>query len=167
MARRTWEQYEMYLLQRWPLTRREAQVAIECVKGKRNKTIALILGISAETVNKNLDRIYRVTGVNGRDQLAAELLVADIDNTPFQQSMMLAGQAGSLVAAGFADTIYSSRGERKRPRSAAADRLTRNGNSHKSAAVGVGGISRLMLTSDASTSIKHRESKLSCDLTDE
>jgi DNA-binding CsgD family transcriptional regulator len=117
MARRTWEQYERYLLQQWPLTRREVQIALECIKGKKNKEIASLLGIGAETVNKTLDHIYRATGVNGRDQLVAKLLIADIDNTPFQQSVTLAGEGAALVGAGFLATLYASRRERKRPRS--------------------------------------------------
>jgi len=117
MAGRTWEQYERYILQQWPLTRREVQIALECIKGKKNKEIASLLGIGAETVNKTLDHVYRATGVNGRDQLVAKLLIADIDNTPLQQSLTLAGEGAPLVAAGFLATLYASRGERKRPRS--------------------------------------------------
>ena len=117
MARRTWEQYEKYLLQRWPLTLREVRIAIECLRGKKNREIASVLQISSETVNKHLDHIYRVIGINGRDQLAAELLIADIDNTPLQQSITLVGEGASIVGAGFLDTLYASRGERKRPRS--------------------------------------------------
>ena len=120
MARRTWEQYERYFLQRWPLTRREVQIAVECIKGKKNKEIAGALSISAETVNKHLDHIYRVTGVNSRDQLVAELLITDIENTPLQQSLTLTGQGSSIVSAGFLDSLYASRGVRKRPRSASA-----------------------------------------------
>jgi DNA-binding CsgD family transcriptional regulator len=117
MAGRTWEQYERYILQRWPLTRREVQITLECIKGKRNKEIASALGIGAETVNKTLDHIYRATEVNGREQLVAKLLIADIDNTPLEQSLALAGEGAALVGAGFLATLYSSRGERKRPRS--------------------------------------------------
>ena len=117
MASRTWDQYENYLLQQWPLTRREVQIALECIKGKKNKEIAFRLGIGAETVKKTLDQIYRATGVNGRDQLVAKLLVADIDNTPLQQSLVLAGEGAALVGAGFLATLYASRAERKRPRS--------------------------------------------------
>ena len=124
MARRTWEQYENYILQQWPLTRREVQITLECIKGKRNKEIAMVLGIGPETVNKTLDHIYRTTEVNGRDQLVAKLLVADIDNTPLQQSLTLAGEGAALVAAGFLATLYTSRGERKRPRSPRAGRRT-------------------------------------------
>lgn len=117
MACRTWEQYEQYLIQQWPLTRREVQIAIECVKGHPNKEIALKLGIAAETVHKTLDKIYRTIGVNSRYQLLANLLVADIDATPLQQSLTLAGEGAALVAAGFMATINSSRANKKRPRS--------------------------------------------------
>jgi len=127
MARRTWEQYERYLLQQWPLTRREVQICVECIKGRKNKEIASLLGIGAETVNKTLDHIYRATGVNGRDQLVAKLLIADIDNTPLQQSLTLAGEGAALVGAGFLSTLYASRGERKRPRSLRAGLHTSKG----------------------------------------
>ena len=123
MARRTWEQYEMYLLQQWPLTRREVQIALECIKGKKNKEIASQLGIGAETVNKTLDHVYRATGASGRDQLVAKLLIADIDNTPLQQSLTLAGRGAALVGAGFLATLYASRGDRKRTRSLRAGLL--------------------------------------------
>ncbi len=131
MARRTWEQYERYLLQQWPLTRREVQICVECIKGKKNKEIASLLGIGAETVNKTLDHIYRATGVNGRDQLVAKLLIADIDNTPLQQSLTLAGEGAALVGAGFLATLYASRGERKRPRSLRAGLLTSKGTAER------------------------------------
>jgi DNA-binding CsgD family transcriptional regulator len=134
MARRTWEQYEKYILQQWPLTRREVQVALECIKGRKNKEIASVLGIGAETVNKTLDHVYRAIGVNGRDQLVAKLLVADIENTPLQQSLTLTGDAAGLVGLGFLETLYESRGERKRPRSIRSPLLAKgNGNGSKPA----------------------------------
>ena len=132
MARRTWEQYENYILQQWPLTRREVQITLECIKGKRNKEIAMVLGIGAETVNKTLDHIYRATEVNGRDQLVAKLLVADIDNTPLQQSLTLAGEGAPLVGAGFLSALYRSRGERKRPRSPKSVRRKSNSTADRS-----------------------------------
>lgn len=132
MACRTWEQYEKYILQQWPLTRREVQVAVECIKGRKNKEIASVLGIGAETVNKTLDHVYRAIGVNGRDQLVAKLLIADIDNTPLQQSLILTGDAAALVGVGFMESLYESRGERKRPRSIRSPLSTkRNANSSK------------------------------------
>ena len=134
MACRTWEQYEKYILQQWPLTRREVQVALECIKGRKNKEIASVLGIGAETVNKTLDHVYRAIGVNGRDQLVAKLLIADIENTPLQQSLILTGDAAPLVGIGFLETLYESRGERKRPRSIRSPLLAKgNGNGTKPA----------------------------------
>jgi len=134
MACRTWEQYEKYILQQWPLTRREVQVALECIKGRKNKEIASVLGIGAETVNKTLDHVYRAIGVNGRDQLVAKLLIADIENTPLQQSLILTGDAAPLVGIGFLETLYESRGERKRPRSIRSPLLTKGtGNGSKPA----------------------------------
>jgi len=132
MAGRTWEQYERYLLQQWPLTRRQVQIAVECIQGKKNKEIASVLGVSAETVNKTLDHIYRATGVNGRDQLVAKLLIADIDGTPLQQTLMLAGESAALVGAGFLATLYASRAEGKRPRSLQAPLLTSKGAADRS-----------------------------------
>src|SRR5215831_4643734 len=100
MACRTWEQYERYILQQWPLTRREVQVALECIKGRKNKEIASVLGIGAETVNKTLDHVYRAIGVNGRDQLVAKLLIADIYNSPlFLPGMQLHWWASALWSA--------------------------------------------------------------------
>jgi DNA-binding CsgD family transcriptional regulator len=132
MACRTWEQYEKFILQQWPLTRREVQVALECIKGRKNKEIAAVLGISAETVNKTLDHVYRAIGVNGRDQLVAKLLIADIENTPLQQSLTLTGDAAPLVGIGFLEALYESRGERKRPRSGRSSLLNKgNGDSSK------------------------------------
>ncbi|HKA19203.1 MAG TPA: helix-turn-helix transcriptional regulator [Blastocatellia bacterium] len=132
MACRTWDQYERYILQQWPLTRREVQVAVECIKGRKNKEIASVLGIGAETVNKTLDHVYRAIGVNGRDQLVAKLLIADIDNTPLQQSLILTGDAAALVGVGFMESLYESRGERKRPRSVRSPLSTkRNANGSK------------------------------------
>jgi DNA-binding CsgD family transcriptional regulator len=132
MARRTWEQYENYILQQWSLTRREVQVALECIKGKKNKEIASLLGIGAETVNKTLDNIYRAIGINGRDQLVAKLLIADIENTPLQQALSLTGEGSTLVGAGFLATLYASRSERKRPRSLQLALTTSNGDAYRS-----------------------------------
>ena len=86
-------------------------------QGKKEQGDRFPAGIGAETVKKTLDQVYRATGVNGRDQLVAKLLVADIDNTPLQQSVVLAGEGAALVGAGFLATLYASRAERKRPRS--------------------------------------------------
>lgn len=69
-----WSNYEEQLRQNWSLTEREAQVAVECLRGKKNLEIAGCLKISVETVNKHLDKVYQKAGVRGRSELASRLL---------------------------------------------------------------------------------------------
>ena len=69
-----WSNYEEHLRQSWSLTEREAQVAVECLRGKKNLEIADFLKISVETVNKHLDKVYQKAGVRGRAELASRLL---------------------------------------------------------------------------------------------
>ena len=69
-----WSNYEEHLRQQWSLTEREAQVAVECLRGKKNLEIADYLKISVETVNKHLDKVYQKAGVRGRSELASRLL---------------------------------------------------------------------------------------------
>lgn len=69
-----WSSYEEQLRQNWALTEREAQVAVECLRGKKNLEIAGFLKISVETVNKHLDKVYQKAGVRGRAELASRLL---------------------------------------------------------------------------------------------
>ena len=69
-----WSSYEQHLRQTWNLTEREAQVAVECLQGKKNLEIADHLRISVETVNKHLDKVYQKAGVRGRAELASRLL---------------------------------------------------------------------------------------------
>lgn len=69
-----WSSYEERLRQTWGLTDREAQVAVECLRGKKNLEIAEHLKISVETVNKHLDKVYLKAGVRGRAELASRLL---------------------------------------------------------------------------------------------
>ncbi|HXG64217.1 MAG TPA: LuxR C-terminal-related transcriptional regulator [Blastocatellia bacterium] len=69
-----WSSYEERLRQTWGLTEREAQVAVECLRGKKNLEIAEHLKISVETVNKHLDKVYQKAGVRGRSELASRLL---------------------------------------------------------------------------------------------
>ncbi|MBI3652799.1 MAG: helix-turn-helix transcriptional regulator [Acidobacteria bacterium] len=69
-----WSSYEEQLRQHWSLTEREAQVAVECLRGKKNLEIADFLKISVETVNKHLDKVYQKAGVRGRSELASRLL---------------------------------------------------------------------------------------------
>ncbi len=70
----TWERYRRFMRARWGLGEAESRVAIECVRGLRNTRSAVRLGVSAETVNKHLDQVYRKAGVRGRAELAAILL---------------------------------------------------------------------------------------------
>ncbi|MEK6286613.1 MAG: helix-turn-helix transcriptional regulator [Acidobacteriota bacterium] len=69
-----WSSYEEHLRQTWALTEREAQVAVECLKGNKNLEIAEHLRISVETVNKHLDKVYQKANVRGRAELASRLL---------------------------------------------------------------------------------------------
>ncbi|MGH9760076.1 MAG: response regulator transcription factor, partial [Blastocatellia bacterium] len=69
-----WSSYEQHLRNTWNLTEREAQVAVECLQGKKNLEIADHLRISVETVNKHLDKVYQKAGVRGRAELASRLL---------------------------------------------------------------------------------------------
>jgi DNA-binding CsgD family transcriptional regulator len=69
-----WSSYEEHLRQTWCLTEREAQVAVECLKGNKNLEIAERLKISVETVNKHLDKVYQKANVRGRAELASRLL---------------------------------------------------------------------------------------------
>jgi DNA-binding CsgD family transcriptional regulator len=69
-----WSSYQEHLRQAWGLTEREAQVAVECLRGKKNLEIAEQLRISVETVNKHLDKVYQKAGVRGRAELASRML---------------------------------------------------------------------------------------------
>jgi DNA-binding CsgD family transcriptional regulator len=69
-----WSSYGEHLRQTWGLTEREAQVAVECLRGNKNLEIAERLRISVETVNKHLDKVYQKANVRGRAELASRLL---------------------------------------------------------------------------------------------
>jgi DNA-binding CsgD family transcriptional regulator len=71
-----WSSYQEHLRQTWGLTEREAQVAVECLRGNKNLEIAEHLHISVETVNKHLDKVYQKANVRGRAELASRLLDA-------------------------------------------------------------------------------------------
>jgi DNA-binding CsgD family transcriptional regulator len=58
------------------LSRREAEVLAWLAEGKANAEIATILGISARTVDKHLERIYQKLGVEGRTAAVAVALSA-------------------------------------------------------------------------------------------
>jgi DNA-binding CsgD family transcriptional regulator len=59
------------LMQSFNLTSREAEVLLWAAKGKTNRDIGDILGISPRTVNKHLDHIYVKLGVETRTAAAA------------------------------------------------------------------------------------------------
>ena len=54
------------------LTMREAEVLVWIAKGKANRDIAEILGLSARTVNKHLEQIYVKLGVENRASAAVK-----------------------------------------------------------------------------------------------
>ncbi len=58
------------------LTRREAQVLAWVAGGKTNEEIGTLLGISARTVQKHLERIYQKLGVETRSSAATHALEA-------------------------------------------------------------------------------------------
>ena len=72
--RDVWEKYRRFMQRRWRLTDAQSRAAAECIRGYRNEEIASRLGISVETVNKQLDAVYLKVGVRGRSELAAILL---------------------------------------------------------------------------------------------
>lgn len=62
---------EFFLKQYLSLTMREAEVLIWIAKGKSNRDISEILGISPRTVNKHLEQIFTKLGVENRASAAA------------------------------------------------------------------------------------------------
>ncbi|MET1414289.1 response regulator transcription factor [Roseibium sp. HPY-6] len=67
------------LQERFTLTQREAEVLIWIAKGKSNKDIGEILGLSPRTVNKHLEQIFIKLGVENRASAAvraAEIIYA-------------------------------------------------------------------------------------------
>lgn len=64
------------------LTRREAEVLSWLAKGKTNRDIADILGMSPRTVNKHLEHVYAKLGVETRTSAAA-VLSLELDHSAF------------------------------------------------------------------------------------
>jgi DNA-binding response OmpR family regulator/DNA-binding CsgD family transcriptional regulator len=62
---------EHQLKQRLALTLREAEVLLWIARGKSNRDIGEILGLSPRTVNKHLEHIYDKLGVENRSSAAA------------------------------------------------------------------------------------------------
>jgi len=64
-------QEEMFLRQQFALSAREAEVLLWIARGKPNKDISDILGISPRTVNKHLEQVFIKLGVENRASAAA------------------------------------------------------------------------------------------------
>ncbi|OYV24812.1 MAG: DNA-binding response regulator [Rhodospirillales bacterium 20-58-10] len=64
-------QEEAFLRQYLSLTMREAEVLVWIARGKSNRDISDILGISPRTVNKHLEQIFTKLGVENRASAAA------------------------------------------------------------------------------------------------
>ncbi|HQT64769.1 MAG: DNA-binding response regulator [Acidocella sp. 20-57-95] len=69
-------QEEAFIRQRLSLTTREAEVLIWIARGKSNRDISDILGISPRTVNKHLEQIFTKLGVENRASAAALAVAA-------------------------------------------------------------------------------------------
>jgi DNA-binding CsgD family transcriptional regulator len=71
---------EIVLKNRLSLTLREAEVLSWIARGKSNRDIAEILGLSPRTVNKHLEQIYAKLGVENRTAAAALAMQALASN---------------------------------------------------------------------------------------
>ncbi len=60
------------LRQHFSLTHRESEVLLWIAKGKSNRDIGEILGLSSRTVNKHLEQIYVKLGVENRASAAVK-----------------------------------------------------------------------------------------------
>ncbi len=67
----TADAHEQRLRERFGLTARESDVLLWIARGKSNRDIGEILGLSPRTVNKHLERIYVKLGVENRAAAAA------------------------------------------------------------------------------------------------
>ncbi|MGN7293838.1 response regulator [Rhizobium sp. SAFR-030] len=63
---------DLVLRENFPLTMRESEVLMWIAKGKSNKDIGDILGLSSRTVNKHLEQIYVKLGVENRASAAVK-----------------------------------------------------------------------------------------------
>jgi DNA-binding CsgD family transcriptional regulator len=68
------KQHEQQLVTAFALSAREAEVLLWLSRGKTNKEIAHILAISARTINKHLEQVFKKVGVDNRTQAAAQAL---------------------------------------------------------------------------------------------
>lgn len=74
VARTSPSQDEARLRARLPVTPREAEVLIWLTRGKSNRDIGEILGLSPRTVNKHLEQIYAKLGIENRSSAVAAAL---------------------------------------------------------------------------------------------
>ncbi len=65
------ENDNLVLKRKLPLTQRESEVLMWIARGKSNRDIAEILDLSPRTVNKHLEQIYAKLGVENRASAAA------------------------------------------------------------------------------------------------
>lgn len=77
--REQFEQHSVHVPEALGLTQREAEILRWVADGKTNPEIAIILGISARTVQKHLERIYQKLGVECR-MAAARRLAESLEN---------------------------------------------------------------------------------------
>lgn len=70
------EGQEDRLRQRFKLTQRESDVLLWIARGKSNKDIGDILGLSPRTVNKHLEQVYAKLGVENRASAAIKAIQA-------------------------------------------------------------------------------------------
>ena len=74
IARAQEEGQEEILRQQFGLTQRESEVLLWIGRGKSNKDIADILGLSPRTVNKHLEQVYAKLGVENRASAAIKAI---------------------------------------------------------------------------------------------
>jgi DNA-binding CsgD family transcriptional regulator len=65
---------KLFRLQQGALTPRERQILELCAADKRDKEIAVILGVSQHTLHNHWAKIYRRLGVHSRAAAVARLL---------------------------------------------------------------------------------------------
>ena len=76
LARAQEEGQEEVLRQHFGLTARESEVLLWIARGKSNKDIGDILGLSPRTVNKHLEQVYTKLGVENRASAAIKAIQA-------------------------------------------------------------------------------------------
>ncbi|RYG57742.1 MAG: LuxR family transcriptional regulator, partial [Alphaproteobacteria bacterium] len=70
------EGQEDNLRQHFGLTQRESEVLLWIARGKSNRDIGEILGLSPRTVNKHLEQVYSKLGVENRASAAIKAIQA-------------------------------------------------------------------------------------------